>query len=908
MQQTPSIPPRPSRSADKDLSSGATPRIPPRPINKRLERSVSPNAGRFAPSPLNEGFIAKSSNGIHLSPFNTHDGSSEDPIERSSSVNMPSVGEEGAEYSAVTEELQQEALSRSASPEQTRTVADDLHLHAPKPSLPVSSAKQRVMAVTRTDSDKAASFGIGRGSDERAPSREGAHSRDGIKKKRTSSVFSGTSDVGQHTDDEHGIPEIGQRVPMNPHLGDVQAPSPGPSEVTKKHHRKHSSRGLPPGSYGLHGHGVAPQDKLEKAYYEKHPELVEKEHHTPLHDRQNDFAMSSSDLNKLVRDTASRATGVGASTDKYGTPTDEVAFQASEEYASRMTSPRPPSTAPKAESSLKHTFQAEISDSDGNTIHVDDARHPEFRSYGDGGSDSDHDNEYKAPILASDQVVKGSSPYLQHPAVHPPPERRGSAFEMEDAPSLPNSRPASIHAASASREFGSTPLEDVEEYEPLFPEDEKHTKEKQESPDESKVRRYFPSKDVWEDAPNSVHFTTEVSTPDVSEPSRRKSSSNTQIRPITPAQAFALQQEELAEKHAKGLKTGGSFLPLSEEKPTWAGHQAHVKRPTAVQRFPSRDVWEDVPESQLQQTVISGEPKEEEEKEQETEAKPEIPSRPAKRDVPARPSIPERPRPKQSVADESKSKPIVSDKPKPTVPTRPARSSPGEGETPKAKPPVPSRPMGGKIAALQAGFMNDLNKRLQIGPQAVKKEEPSEQQEVAEEKEKAPLSDARKGRARGPQRRAPAKSPIPAAAPAAQEAKVSAPTLTFSMPSMTWAIDPDLGDVAVQGETKQAPEEAAKPISEPEPAEPAASEPVSVLVPESVPESVPEPVVEASPEAAEPPAKAEEPAPSTEATEEPEEKTLVANTAGESILETAVKKDEESEEVKPVAVSDEVKA
>lgn len=305
MQQTPAVPPRPSRSTEKDISAGPIPKVPPRPVNKRLERSASPSSGRFAPSPLNEGIVPKTSKG-YLSAYDSDNGN-EDPIERSGSVAMPSVGEEGAEYGALTEELEHEqvAKSRSASPEQTRHVGDDLKLHAPKPSLPAVSAKQRVMAVTRTDSDKAASYGIGRPSDDRAVSRDGV-------KKRPSSILSSTSDLGHHTDDEHGIPEIGRRVPMNPNLGDVQAPSPAPgSEGGRRHHRKHSSRSLPPGSYGLHGHGVAPQDKLEKAYYEKHPELREKEHHTPIHDRQNDYAMSSSDLNKLVRDTASRAVGMG---------------------------------------------------------------------------------------------------------------------------------------------------------------------------------------------------------------------------------------------------------------------------------------------------------------------------------------------------------------------------------------------------------------------------------------------------------------------------------------------------------------------------------------------------------------------------------------------------------------------
>lgn len=286
------------------------PKIPPRPASKRIERSVSPNADRFAPSPFNEGLINKAqAKSLRFSPgWNKEQ--SDDPIERAGSVPMPSVGEEGLEYSAVADEIEHDSekpKSRAASPEQTRTVDAGLQLHAPKPSLPAHSAKQRVSAVTRTDSDKAASYGIGRpgGPEERAASRDGL-------KKKPSTTFSTTSDSGHQTDDEQGIPEIGQRVPMNPHLGDVQAPSPAPGAEgsPRRHHgRKHSARGLPPGSYGLFGHGITPQDKLEKAYYQKHPELVEKEHHTPLHDRQNDFAMSSSDLNKLVRDTASRGSG-----------------------------------------------------------------------------------------------------------------------------------------------------------------------------------------------------------------------------------------------------------------------------------------------------------------------------------------------------------------------------------------------------------------------------------------------------------------------------------------------------------------------------------------------------------------------------------------------------------------------
>ena len=281
------------------------PLIPPRPTRGRIDRSISPGRDRFAPSPLNDAgpFLSnKSPRSSRLSL--SYDG---EALERSTSVDLPSIGQEGMEYAGLAEEVD---TSRSNSPEQTRTVGDDVKLHAPKPSLPASSAKQRVMTVTRTDSDKAASFGIGKPS-----------SADGISGppygsiKKKGSTASQLSNGDPHIDEEHGIPEIGRQVPMYPNAGDVQAPSPAPGSEngTRNHVRKASARGsLPPGSYGLHGHGVVSQDKLEKAYYEKHPDLLKKEHTPHHHDRPTDFSMTRDELNKIVRDTA-RSTGMGKS-------------------------------------------------------------------------------------------------------------------------------------------------------------------------------------------------------------------------------------------------------------------------------------------------------------------------------------------------------------------------------------------------------------------------------------------------------------------------------------------------------------------------------------------------------------------------------------------------------------------
>jgi hypothetical protein len=50
-------------------------------------------------------------------------------------------------------------------------------------------------------------------------------------------------------------------------------------------------------------------------------------------------------------------------------------------------------------------------------------------------------------------------------------------------------------------------------------------------------------------------------------------------------------------------------------------------------------------------------------------------------------------------------------------------SSAGAATTAKPKTPSPSRPVGSKIAAIQGGFMLDLNKRLQLGSQAPTKKE-----------------------------------------------------------------------------------------------------------------------------------------------------------------------------------------
>lgn len=442
-----------------------------------------------------------------------------------------------------------------------------------------------------------------------------------------------------------------------------------------------------------------------------------------------------------------------------------------------------------------------------------------------------YDEGYTAPILASDEVAKEPFGWELQPAVSPLQERSSqdysfyqhkSASQTSLSGSRPTSRPGSIHGNLPGIRFPSEKLEDLEEYEPLFPEDEKNAAKQKPltAADRLKLRpelknRKFPSQDVWEDTPNSLQYTATVSTPQLPEDDASKEEPEAE----TPEQAFARRQEELAESESSGTE---SFLHFEKKKP-WAdkAHLISDTRPGMKQRFPSRDIWEDTPDSLQLQATVGGPQATDKEILSPPEAvaipaKPSIPARPVKSKLSqspekSQPSVPERPVKKNSLTDTTS--PPLPAKAKPVIPARPSKpitrdsgenvplaqvasnssaksvgSDQGATAAAKPKPPVPSRPVGSKIAALQGGFMVDLNKRLQLGAQPPKKEEvaPEEPEEI---KEKAPLSDARKGRARGPARRAPAKSPAPAVASEVNEKSTA--VLGFCIPSTVWEIDPD---------------------------------------------------------------------------------------------------------------------
>ncbi|CAN8098512.1 unnamed protein product [Discula destructiva] len=910
-QQMPVIPPRPNRNGqDRDQLKPEMPKVPPRPI----KRAVSPNPDRYAPSPLHGGIPAKKDRA------NSHG----DPIDRSKSVELPAVvGEEGMEYAALEEQLS--SREPSTSPTQTRTIGENLKIHAPKAALPALSAKQRIMQVTRTDSDRAAAFGIGRPSGGEQPT----PSNRSLKKKSSTTSQLSQSEI---EDEERGIPEIGVHVPLLAYAGDVQAPSPAPGSDTLKlaHKRKTSSRGLPPGSYGLHGHNIEPEDKLEKEYYKKHPELLKLEHHTYQHDRATDFSMSREELNKMVRETEASNRGDGA-IEEVGTPSEQAAWAAYNGFASR-----PQSAKPQEGSPLKHTSEPEV-------IVIDEPNHRRSVLFSDEATPAppqdEPESDYRAPILAEDEVRKNTPRFDQVPAVELSRERRGSDYDMEPPRSRPTSRPASLYKMD-SADMRSTPLEDVEEYEPLFPEDEEGDhKHNLTAAQIKEMKQRFPSRDIWEEPPSSVHYTAEVNTPDIdAEEQIKKVPSRDQTE--TPAHAFARQQEALAEKEG----THPDAYLWRTQKPSYIAHQPHLaqdgqalwnqhqdarkaqdaSRPGSTQpRFPSRDVWEDTPDSLKLETTVSGPQMDHASP---VDKKPEIPERPQTKDKPV---IPERPKPKSP--EETAAKPVIPDRPKPQIPARPAKTSAaaaaasGEAPAPKAKPAVPARPAGNKIAALQAGFMADLNKKLGLGPPAPKPEEEEEPKAATEDMaaepaaaaaQKAPLSDTRRGRARGPQRRAPTAAAPPVAKPAAAEK----PTLSFSTTVTVWSLDPEddmlvMDDVEVGDVTEAPGVKALESVNE----ETGANEPVKAV------EETPAKTAEEAPAKAEPEVETEAEARAEEAKvaqeiveaekslddkDEDKEKhsvetkteTLATNTAGETLAEATVVEDKATSKVEPKEV------
>lgn len=480
------------------------------------------------------------------------------------------------------------------------------------------------------------------------------------------------------------------------------------------------------------------------------------------------------------------------------------------------------STSHPSQSQSEYALESEAEDDE---IHVNspENRWSKYTGSGDstvdlgprgGNTDAEggwvEETGYGVPILASDEVAKEPGSEFLQPAVSPMQERRGSNYYTggDEASyqglrvssrsgsatnSRPSSRPVSIHGTLPNlsrftshdeREDMHTPLEDVDEYEPLFPEEgdkEDRTNTAGRFKRRENTKRRFPSQDIWEDTPNSLQLQATVETPEPTEE---------QVAPAPKALTFEPPETESARKGEVGEEERVKLIPKDERLA-----KAHFKpleelqRSGMKQRFPSRDIWEDSPDSaRLEATVGEDEIKSSEgpgavvtagqDKAGDVDGtvdKPSIPPRPNKPKIPEPsspstfPSIPARPKrlnqdlpaKTESESLETRKAPTIPDRPKPQLPARPLRSAhdtseinPAEGErrgipAPKPKPALPARPIN-KIASLKAGFLSDLDKRLQHGPQGPKP------QEKEPEVENAPLTDARKGRARGPARRKPA--------------------------------------------------------------------------------------------------------------------------------------------------------
>lgn len=330
----PQIPPRPARSQHAaGTGSSKIPEIPPRPAHKQSDRSDSPT--HYSHSPL---YDAPST--YNLGRPISNDPSNLSLPARPPSVSLPSIGQEGNEYA----DIDYSSPTPGHAPEaegvaQMRNIGGDLKLHAPKPSLPQASAKAQVKAVTRTDDQQAAAHGFGKAGTPihedidplglspglKPPSVAHSSSQPSAPQSRRQSIAPG--------EDEQGSAELGLRVPINPNAGHVQAPSPAPLSAHPDHHvhshhihgkKRHHSRTksgrdiyLPPGSYGLHGHGVHTHHKFDKDWYAKHPDLYLHEesighgHYSATGSGRGEWALSSEDLNKIVRETASRGAGFG---------------------------------------------------------------------------------------------------------------------------------------------------------------------------------------------------------------------------------------------------------------------------------------------------------------------------------------------------------------------------------------------------------------------------------------------------------------------------------------------------------------------------------------------------------------------------------------------------------------------
>lgn len=539
-------------------------------------------------------------------------------------------------------------------------------------------------------------------------------------------------------------PEIGQRVPMLEYAGDVQAPSPYDSESRSASRNKRRSQ---------HTHTLPPEDgPMVVGDFGAYPSG------SKVYRQNGSYSLSHDDLTKSVM----HANGLGVATTPglEGVPDEEIGYLASDEITSRNATPQ---ATPSGLVTVGHKLPSKSPLSTAISVHEDDndatnqlpnleeAGNDSHGIYGKGGPTNasstsltvptsgrhtpweEFQDEHRdgTPILASDEA--GKYPVWNPPAISP----RLSAQEVRRPPSSNRSR----HSPSVLPEEDiSEPPSPIKTHVPLSLPPRAPSRPKLDKQNSSG----FPSKDIWEDAPESSHNTFEVET--------------------------------------------------EEQKP-------------------DPDYYD---------------PRE---KKQESEPTKDSSSEPAKEAIPEPPSVPSRPTKRvptdenSPVSPDSKHMPIVPERPKPAIPPRPTKKSSEGSSSPedtRAPPPTKPKPMipgkvGGGIAALRANFMNDLNSRLSKGPVAPKKEDPAD---APEPKAREPLEDVRKTRARGPAKRKPSSATAAAAGGADSAPVPHVPKLTFSSIITVYSIGDDYEVSFDETKFDDEPSKVARPMVEEKSVEP----------------------------------------------------------------------------------------
>lgn len=162
------------------------------------------------------------------------------------------------------------------------------------------------------------------------------------------------------------------------------------------------------------------------------------------------------------------------------------------------------------------------------------------------------------------------------------------------------------------------------------------------------MKQRFPSSDIWEDAPASVHLSTELTTPDPEDDQEPEPTA------VIPSKQVISPPQSLGGGSARSSRDLHSPAKphLSSHLPSHLREEMSSGRPSIKQRFPSKDIWEESPDS----VHLSAEV--------------------------ATPDEPEE----------------------------------VEVKTKEGPPAIPPRPNRNKLASVKAGFLSDLNSRLGAGP------------------------------------------------------------------------------------------------------------------------------------------------------------------------------------------------